>query len=1559
MTSTTSTTSTPTPTPLQRHAGQQAEYTALSSALHDVKSHATSLGDFYFSPRSHSPLSIEHGRARNRWQSLLTSPGDNELSKYLRTVEGRPTEIDSIGEQCVISGTLLDGSGTTYKISDTEKLLSSVQSFQRAILSIGGHLRSDSLLPLPQVLKFYGLSVPARQTEASLVRLTEEIEEKRAIHRLNLEQGTPLGTLIDPSEHYAVSLIISELLGGEAGSVIERLIGEVKPALTAHQLQTTPTACLAAMLDTPTARDTGQRLLKTLNWYGAAADEPTAPDTATRLVLEALRIWYELTPAGAPQSIVGYDLQNPANHGRSYAGIRKDFLQHLMTSARATTPTEQALLGRLCVPWFPIEFQVRDIPPDLPYCTSPVWVNFVHGVHLAQTLDPGLLQRLTFQQLVDLPLKRSADATEAELQLITLTRIPAAMRWAAATGATVTDSPGTAPRDNQLEAIKALDAHNTQLNQTIVQLSLEPPQRLQLAKEQLKGAMSHDLWAPRTSLLLNVRLMRTAPRTTTRSTRALIDGPDVPQPHWPLPEVYASGGLTPGTKWYVTTNGRTASEWISLNAANVVQTGTLASATADNRSSVFPKNCTLPDIGKLFDQRFTNYLTKTRAAYEHLIKCQLATLPWEDRQALEHGQIQILTLRKATRLVPALLENAKNRLPFRVRMGFVLQVTCGPTVRFIECIPRAGVIRPRPDLNKGLKGGRFTPALEPQRGRTRAQLISRFKARPLPFDWKAHEQGTKPAPDARCVGILDALNDTPELPHPLPVVHLEMTHELTLSSARCAAIASYIAHHWFYTDEAKMREDAFGVTAFERDKNRKHWLHSIKPFIPFWGSLEDLMSDQYGDRVMGAIGLLIDIVSFGIPLGKFAAGSIRLAVQAGRMSIRATIPGFTKLSRKFLADTLKNLNPLDGLPDLVRLSARGVKSAGRAVAALENQALFQLKKLAGRADDYDLLSHLPQATSPGRWQPLNHADRLAVIKGIEDVPVRRIGGPGNRHFLVDPLSGQPFGPALTTERHQVSFGRSHYSPLKKTDEEIFVELADDSRVHLLLEVDGRSTVFIDDVPYRLDGDELRRVDMLDDSRQWTLPSCRPRRMPGSSPDCLASYVTGEPAPTPAIGSVDKTKGYAPWFGDRLSTPAPLPNQRGEFMAVDSKLYSIIDGRSTLFRGDLARLGLTGGRLVPKRQINATLQFRKGIYARLDIGATYDHLNDSHRVGAIMLPAIDDSASYVFFRVNTQEYYQATIKKGQVPGNQLSFTRLLPADMADGTLGAELLTVYTGSLNANNIVRIHGLEAVERAMKTMEDLAIPLGTSAHPPANLKWLKVDTSPGEALMFDHSTRMIVTRLPNGASSWTRSKEAPQAFRLRTAEIFDTLFLSPTVPPKNTDAALRIDQSMQKLHNLLPRYERPLNARNIAYAEVTTVSGQREVYVSVSGTQGTTTRLPLFRHLGANHVRIGDTTYINIDYSSSFPKTSLTVTPQGQLLAVPLTIKDIDTYRPAMSARPTSLDSESKLIQVIREKYPDPKELRSVDVATTMRPCESCAVVMKEFGHDGSAGALQVLWS
>ena len=230
----------------------------------------------------------------------------------------------------------------------------------------------------------------------------------------------------------------------------------------------------------------------------------------------------------------------------------------------------------------------------------------------------------------------------------------------------------------------------------------------------------------------------------------------------------------------------------------------------------------------------------------------------------------------------------------------------------------------------------------------------------------------------------------------------------------------------------------------------------------------------------------------------------------------------------------------------------------------------------------------------------------------------------------------------------------------------------------------------------------------------------------------------------------------------------------------------------------------------------------------------------------------------------------------------------------------------------------------------------------------------------MFDHSTRMIVTQLPQGATSWSRSKDAPEALRQRTANIFDTLFGSPTIDASKANSALRINQTMEKLHQLIPRRQRSYNPRNIAYAEVMTTTGQREIYVSVSGGQQATSHLPLFKqNLGADQVRVGDSVYFNIDLNQHFPITSLDVTDQGKLLAVPTTIKDIGTYKPVQTVRPTSLDSESKLIRVIREKYPDSAAIKSIDVATTMRPCESCSIVVKEFGYDGGANALQVLWN
>jgi hypothetical protein len=630
------------------------------------------------------------------------------------------------------------------------------------------------------------------------------------------------------------------------------------------------------------------------------------------------------------------------------------------------------------------------------------------------------------------------------------------------------------------------------------------------------------------------------------------------------------------------------------------------------------------------------------------------------------------------------------------------------------------------------------------------------------------------------------------------------------------------------------------------------------------------------------------------------------------------------LTRKLLTASLRNLNPLDGVPTLLKTMGsgawKGLNTAGRI-------GVSGFKKLAGHGDSYRLVHNLPQTTDPGRWKPLTNNDRLATVNGVDDVLVRNTSPSDlTRFHPVDPVTSLPYGPRLSNNHRNFMQGRSTFKTLPPTESHALVELPENAHIREVLEVDGRTTLFVDDIPYRLDGNQLRRADLIDDQAMFRALPCRVRRSPGADV-CTTTFVTRDPAPTPAIGSFDENKGWAPWFGDSIYTPATA---------------------------DRAMLRKT---LKNKSRLLATMEFQKGIYGRIKVRIPYGNQNqfDTFEAGAIIVPAIDDSKNYVLTRLDAGNFYVAELAQGQSIRDTLNFKKAstLPKD-----LKAELLTVYTGSLNANNMARIHGTEAVERALKTMEEIAIPIGGHVNPPDTLKLLKVDTSPGEAVLFDHSTRMIVSNLPNGATSWSRSRNASESFRQRAADIFDTLFVEKTITV-GLNSDLKINKAMDKFQKMLLPHLQSGNARNIAYADIVTATGKREVYVSVSGAQGLTGELPLFKPpFATNEVIINGTTYFNIDFGQTFNRTSLNVSDEGKVLAIPHTIKDIESYKPAMTRRPTSLDSEAKLVSVLREKYPDNKMISSVDVATTMPPCNSCSVVIKAFGHDGAADALQVLW-
>ncbi|TFH78562.1 hypothetical protein [Pseudomonas kribbensis] len=1334
-----------------------------------------------------------------------------------------------------------------------------------------------------------------------------------------LERASPEFALSMPMQKYMAKITdnrivdtVTTFMSGQS-TLIKHLGADILSNASVEQLRATPSVWLQKILDSTQATALTEKLLKQLKWYGANPGEQTPASIRYQLLCKAIRLYVRAPSVEHPHALAGFSWEDPAHWGKHYETLRGDFEQHLLKARRAADNKEVIVLAHVLYTREAKDFTVGDIPSDLRYKSSMVWVNFMHGVLLADELGLDRLQPLSFQQLVNLPLERSTNASTEELEKITRLRLGPALDWAVCMGIVQPRVASDYSEEEIERAMAALESQSESLNKAVQSLELRPPDRLQMAKRMKDDAMgSHVLETDGRKLL----------RDDPPAALGHRDMPSLKLEGYGFLDLYADGQFDDGKRWFFTEpDGKTRTletfridenrHFYSERKVHGIYRQMFTGGIVRNFSGK-----PLPDVNAEFASAFDKHLTTIRSAYKTLILSLLASLPLADRRTLEQGDIEVLGLRAKTR--PGI-----HTEPL-ARKGFVLKVLLEGQFSYYEVIPSAGFIRQRTGLRFSTINGVFTEF--PLHAVIPGQTFSSKDSTSLLLDWDAHASGSPPAARQYYIGLLDVVARVSRDSAAKDSVGTG------LESSRLIALADHIATHFLYVDEQHLRIQARGMTTFDTirakiEKRLAVFEAIVKSFVPFWGSIDDLSPEGTGSKVMGGLGLLLDLASFLYPVGKFISGTVRLA-RAGAsvtgMVVKASLPSFSTLSRKLITSSLKNLNPLDGIPTLAKSLALG---SGKGLLAAGRLGLGGVRRLTGQVDNYRLIHNMPQAMDPGRWKPLTHGDQMASINGVDDILIRNTSPTDlGRFHLVDPATSLPYGPRLSNNPGNLIHGQSTFKTLPPSESHVLAEIPESAHIREVLEVDGRTTLLIDDIPYRLDGDQLRRADLIDDQSLLKALPCRVRRMPGSDA-CKTRYVIRDPAPTPTNGTYDTEKGWAPWFGDSIYTPAA-------------------PGRAILLKT-----------LKKKSRHQATMEFQKGIYGRLKVDIPFGTRNqfDTFEAGTTIVPAMDGSKHYVFTRLDAGAFYVAELPKGQSLATPLTLRKAntLPAD-----LKGELMTVYTGSLNANNMARIYGIQAVERALETMEKIAFRIGGHKNPPDTLKLLKVDTSPGEAVLFDHSTRMIVSRLPDGAASWSRSRDASQTFRQRTADIFDTLFREKTINVR-PNADLKINQAMDKLQTMLPSKFQGKNPRNIAYADIVTSTGKREVYVSVSGAQGLTGELPLFKPpFAPDKVIVGDTTYFNIDFGKTFNRTSLEVPSEGQLVAIPHTIKDIDTYTPALTRRPTSLDSEAKLISVLRKKYPENHMIASADVATTMPPCTSCSVIVKAFGYDGTANALEVLW-
>ncbi|MBC3362617.1 hypothetical protein HU806_05855 [Pseudomonas sp. SWRI154] len=1033
----------PVPSPAEKYEGSLGDYDSLLSLIRNTS--PEQLANTLIKPKRCSPMYLEDETGQRSLQALAQN--EHYLASC-KTTGASPHRL---------TVTLKDGKAVYETRSSDSEVTTAIPlgknpvwdgwltSIEKAVRKLGGQIRQNGEVTFARMAWFYGIPLldplDDKQREAAI----QALEEKRARHSLGLGDALRLDGLGHGSavEDRSVDDLIMETMREHLPNLRTSLLAHLSPIdianLTIQDLRAKPSFYLEKILLSEEAEALTKALLQALEWYGGNHGEDSAPSVRIKLLVKAIDLWLLAGKHEQDGAIAGYQWQAPSNWGKSYEAIWLAFESHLCTSNRASSVNESILLACLYRPSFPPDFQIPDIPSELPYRSSTVWVNFAHGVQLANAIDPTLLQRLSPQQLMDLPNEYMDEGNAEDLKLASLTRLQPALDWAITNGFVPERTDADYPAQTIEKAMQKLDEAITQLSSAVTDLDKTPPDRLKMATYELTKLLGHTRF-----LTEDWKLEREASAFST-GTGTWRSGPPV-HSSYSLVDVYASGELSKA-KWYI---NPPSGAWLTLSKEGILDTSLFGHKL---------KGKTLPNIEGLFDSDFKSYIKLISSAYQQLIIHLIASLPLIDRRALEYGTIRLYRLRQST------------AGSLRARCGFILGATYADKVTYYELVPRAGIIRPRLDIAPHYIGANIPPPAVPSSIQNRNPR--------LPFDWNAHLNGTAPKKNMQCPVFMEQIGGTlgrlmnSDLPHITPT---------TLESTSIQSIANHIADRLLFTDETELRRTCYGQTEFDRQQeNFDQVISVIKSFIPFWDSIENLSAGTREKILEGLLGLTLDLAAFVCPLGKFASGSMKVIRAGGKLTLTKKLPLLAPKVGVFLNSTL---NPFDGIPSLL-------KAGGLSLFRLSKKGYLSLKTLSGRAGRYDFLQGMPQATDPGRWRPLSAKDQLASVYGMEDVPVREITSRGKSDFrLVDPLSTKPYGPALAAERSGLSFGPSRYDLLGKTESDSLFKIPGNTRVKEVLEVDGSRTFYLDDVPYRLEDSALRRVDTLDITKNFRKLPCR-------------------------------------------------------------------------------------------------------------------------------------------------------------------------------------------------------------------------------------------------------------------------------------------------------------------------------------------------------------------------------------------------------------------------------------------------------------------------------------
>ncbi|MDY7066772.1 hypothetical protein PsexTeo8_32370 [Pseudomonas extremaustralis] len=697
-----------------------------------------------------------------------------------------------------------------------------------------------------------------------------------------------------------------------------------------------------------------------------------------------------------PGEIAGYSIYQPANMGRSFAEVRGDIERHLQ-EYKGLTPSLAVVAAQVCLAQAAPEMCVQDLPDSMRIGT-PAWMELRLGCAMADHHAPGTSRMMNERQVT--ALATLAPTSEGHAQLMQLRALKIIADWGVLNGVIRLRSDGEYSQHDIQDATRAFFQQRDDATEAFARASTELPTRKALAiKELLRvfpGTTVGEL-ERMTLQLASAEDQRNLPVSEPRS-RSLV-------------ETYMTGDLTPG-KWVLSDDIPKS----PLPAPTPYQVGRTPHLTAAARDELDRRIRHLPDLDERLETAVDQHYKQLQSAYATKLKLMFAQLPLAERQTLELGKVELFTLRAETGLRRA-EETAARKNAQRARQGTLMRVEHGQSVVYYEVFANGKTVK-RTDLPEAivLNGVVRSQRVVTPRGPLYFPMVRGTR---MSLDFDAYTTGSTPRPNVKSPAVI-----VEPLGAGFPACELPANHTLqsfvpsTYESRKVASIADRIAQGNFYEPaEAMLQRSREPLPLEQRRETRARQHEFLLGLVPFVGAYQEFKQGNIGK---GMTNLALDVVGVAIGAGAQARGLLRSAKALvhnplHRLIVRLKPPTATLASAKPAGtfsgrafDFIKQsglfvnaaLNPLDGYPQLVNASTRGlvklpVLLAGGGVKwrktaphliTVEEKLRGYMMAAAGQAQNPEASSLSTGAATPGR--------EASGYRSISSGPACRAGSRG-------------------------------------------------------------------------------------------------------------------------------------------------------------------------------------------------------------------------------------------------------------------------------------------------------------------------------------------------------------------------------------------------------------------------------------------------------------------------------------------------------------------------------------------------------------------------------------